>query len=145
MNNVYAWCTHVLGFAFVDGLLLVKRAHKPEHLRGYLNGLGGKIEPGETTVEAMVREFREESGALTKVEDWRLLGVMHCDGAHIALLHCTSEYIKVSQLRPSLEGDIYLVSPSELQRNLNVVPNLRWLVPLCFDIRLSWLDVTVVT
>lgn len=38
--------------------------HKKRGLgAGKLNGAGGKVEPGETTLEAATREFREELGA----------------------------------------------------------------------------------
>jgi 8-oxo-dGTP pyrophosphatase MutT (NUDIX family) len=41
-------------------LLVLK--DRPEHLKGRLNLLGGKIEPGESITEAAIRELKEESG-----------------------------------------------------------------------------------
>jgi ADP-ribose pyrophosphatase YjhB (NUDIX family) len=51
-------------------LLLIKRGHAPGAGRWSLPG--GRIEPGETDAEALVREMREETG-LT-VEPGRLIG-----------------------------------------------------------------------
>ena len=41
--------------------------------KGRLNGVGGKLEPGETIEEAAIRETEEEIGVnLTKMEMWRI-------------------------------------------------------------------------
>ena len=38
------------------------RKNRPAWQAGHLNGVGGKIEMGETPIEAMTREFEEETG-----------------------------------------------------------------------------------
>lgn len=56
---------YVVGFLFSDNLkyvILVKK-NRPEWQAGKLNGVGGKIEPNEHPHDAMVREFKEETGA----------------------------------------------------------------------------------
>ena len=57
-------------------LLLIKRGHAPEAGRWSLPG--GRIEPGETDAEALVREMREETG-LT-VRPGPLLGAVERPG-----------------------------------------------------------------
>jgi mutator protein MutT len=57
-------------------LLLVKRRHEPG--AGLWSLPGGRIEPGETAEQAMVREVREETGLL--VSAIRLLGVVERHG-----------------------------------------------------------------
>ena len=54
---------YVVGFAYTDfESVLVIRKLKPAWQRGALNGIGGKIEPGENPAEAMQREAMEEAG-----------------------------------------------------------------------------------
>src|SRR5271156_112954 len=53
-----------------DRLLLIKRGHEPG--AGLWSLPGGRIEPGETDAEALVREMREETGLAVK--PGRLLG-----------------------------------------------------------------------
>jgi mutator protein MutT len=52
---------------------------------------GGKVEPGETLAEALVRELREEAGVV--VEAGRLLYV--CDNTPADVLHLTFEARRV--------------------------------------------------
>jgi 8-oxo-dGTP diphosphatase len=55
---------YVVGFVFDPDLqrIVLIRKNRPAHLAGLLNGPGGKVDPGETAVEAMTRELREETG-----------------------------------------------------------------------------------
>lgn len=55
---------YVLGFIFsrdLSKVYLIRKNH-PEWQAGKLNGVGGKINPGESGMEAMGREAMEESG-----------------------------------------------------------------------------------
>jgi 8-oxo-dGTP diphosphatase len=55
--------------------LMMHRVKKPGDMHwGKWNGLGGKIKPGETPEECVVREAREESGL--EISDPRLRGVI---------------------------------------------------------------------
>lgn len=65
---------YVCGFAFADVdqdryVLLIEKL-RPPWQKGYLNGLGGKIEGVETPEEAMAREFHEECGVHTHADEW---------------------------------------------------------------------------
>lgn len=58
-----------------DKLLLIEKL-KPSWQSGLLNAVGGKFKEGESSFEAMVREFREETSIETKPEDWVLFGII---------------------------------------------------------------------
>jgi 8-oxo-dGTP diphosphatase len=77
-----------VGAVVTDGygrLLLIQRGHEPG--AGLWSLPGGRIEPGETAAEALVREMEEETG-LT-VEPGRLIGQVE---------------------RPGLAGDVFDIS-----------------------------------
>ncbi|HJY99567.1 MAG TPA: NUDIX domain-containing protein, partial [Streptosporangiaceae bacterium] len=57
-------------------LLLIRRGHEPG--AGLWSLPGGRIEPGETDAEALVREMREETGL--EVEPGPLLGAVQRPG-----------------------------------------------------------------
>lgn len=80
---------YVLGFAFTNtsdpasSFVLVRLKARPEWQKGWFNGIGGRIEEDERPVQAMVREFREETGIETIESDWVLQVVFihkrHCN------------------------------------------------------------------
>lgn len=60
----------VVGAAIVsDGRVLGAQRAEPAALRGLWEFPGGKVDPGETPEEALVRECREELGAAIRVLD----------------------------------------------------------------------------
>lgn len=63
---------YVVGFMFdwkMTQIALIRKL-KPAWQKGKLNGIGGKIDQGERLVDAMVREFREETDYITSPESW---------------------------------------------------------------------------
>lgn len=65
--------------------------NRPEYLSGKLNFPGGKIEDNETPLEAITREFEEETGV--RIEDWTLVGTFGDDSFIIYYFVCKSSTI----------------------------------------------------
>ena len=67
---------YVVGFAFNkvgDQVVLIKK-NRPAWQSGLLNGIGGHIEETDkTALDAMIREFEEETSVLTSPKDWNTL------------------------------------------------------------------------
>jgi mutator protein MutT len=61
----------VVGAAIVrDGRVLAARRTDPPELAGLWEFPGGKVEPGETPEQAVVREIAEELGVTVRLERW---------------------------------------------------------------------------
>lgn len=68
---------YVCGFAISGFHVALVQKNRPDFLKGQFNGLGGKVEYtlGDTSATvAMVREFKEEAGVDTDVDEWEILG-----------------------------------------------------------------------
>jgi 8-oxo-dGTP diphosphatase len=133
---------YVVGFMFDynrDVVVLIKK-NRPEWQAGLLNGVGGKIEPGEYAENAMAREFMEETGVQTKETDWDLFCIMQSENAKIYCYRCysgihtfatktiTDEHIGIYDWRLLNNTPSHYMDSHSLR--LKTVPNLMWLVPM---------------
>jgi len=117
---------YVLGFYFVANrqAVVLIRKNKPEWQAGKFNGVGGRIEPGETALEAMRREFREE--ACKDVTSWRPFATMEFPDA---IVHCFTADGDRTCIRSGTDEKLHLLGLSTL-RFILCIPNLRWLIPM---------------
>lgn len=115
---------YVVGFLFRDGEVALVEKRRPDWQKGFLNGIGGRVEVGETPLAAMVREFSEEAGA--KVYNWRNFGVLSNPEAPMAVaLYAAWEPAEISTMTDEQVGWHKLSSLAALR----VIPNLRWIIP----------------
>lgn len=119
---------YVAGFLFRDSgrLVCLIKKERPEWQRGKLNGVGGHIEEGETPLEAMCREFREEAGV--DIEGWREFFTLSGSWGEV---HFFMVHAEVT-IQSMTEERVGWCSVEHLHLH-DVVPNLRWLVPLALD------------
>ena len=128
---------YVTGFMYsVDQkrVVLIEKIN-PEWQRGRLNGVGGKIEKDETPEVAMSREFEEETGVPTVPEAWKVFAVITGSQKYkVYFLHTLSDdFVNVRTVEEEKVG-IYAVD--DLPHN--VLHNLRWLIPMSLDSKLSF-------
>lgn len=119
---------YVVGFLH-DGenVALVKKT-KPEWQAGKLNGIGGKIEETDETIQhAMTREFKEEAGL--QLYHWRHFLVL-TSGIH-NIHFFTKETMPgvLRRVKTMEEEEIVIRNAKKLNWN-KTIPNLEWILPL---------------
>lgn len=130
---------YVVGFMFShmrDCVALIRK-QKPAWQRGKLNGIGGKIEPGEYARDAMVREFREETGYDTTPEQWERYVEMSGNNDGGEGRFRVDFFVTVGDLSmlKSMETEkVELVYTKEMHpMRGDVIENLPWLIALALD------------
>lgn len=116
---------YVVGFAFdrVGQVALIEKK-RPEWQRGLLNGVGGHVEPGESSILAMHREFEEETGL--RVDEWERLFILHEPDAEITFYRTQLDSLDgIESKTDELVGVFYHY---DLFYG-DVVPHLRWILP----------------
>jgi ADP-ribose pyrophosphatase YjhB (NUDIX family) len=105
-----------VGAIVTDGqgrLLMIKRGHEPG--AGLWSIPGGRIEPGETDAEAVIREMLEETSLAVEVD--RLIGRVQRPGLNGAVIDIRDYAATVTggTLRPGDDAaDARWVAPGEL-------------------------------
>ncbi len=75
--------TSVTNFLYCgDHYLFLKRAPHKRVDPNRLNGIGGRVEPGEDYLSAAIRETEEETGYTVMADDIRLAGVVRLEGGY---------------------------------------------------------------
>jgi 8-oxo-dGTP pyrophosphatase MutT (NUDIX family) len=109
--------------------ILLIRKKRPDWQAGYLNGVGGKIEFGESVREAMSREFYEETGISIEKHNW----VYVCE-----LVNSNYDSSKVTFFTAKLDRIDYQNKTDEqlelvnyeVMSQYNLMPNLKALIEL---------------
>jgi 8-oxo-dGTP diphosphatase len=123
---------YVLGFGFyIHEVLLIKK-NKPDWQKDRLNGLGGKIEDSDAnTVTAMAREFYEEAGVYISPDQWEFVCRLTGIGWDVDVFQCSLEAQHRLQVHQTTDEELVWADIRKLPAN--VIPNLRWLIPMCLD------------
>lgn len=142
--------THVVGLLFsadFSHVLLIRKA-RPPWQTGKLNGVGGRIEPGETAHAAMHREFEEETGCTSKV-DWRWFCNYDCPahGTVMDFFCAADEHAFIRARNPDASEPLVRASLRPWNREVGgeptlpcdtlqreTVPNLLWLIPMALNL-----------
>jgi 8-oxo-dGTP pyrophosphatase MutT (NUDIX family) len=134
---------YVLGFPFeagdLDQVLLQLKNRGPMNLIDKYNGQGGKKEPHESPVGAMMREFREETGIDTVKEQWVRFHIVE-EPDYIIWCYAIElpNITALEMVDNPADEDLYCI---ELDCNdlgywtLNcashkIVPDLTWMIPM---------------
>jgi len=128
---------YVVGFMYSrlqDKVILVQKIN-PEWQRDLYNGVGGKIEKDETPIDAMVREFKEETKIFTTVGEWKLIGIIEDGLAKVYFYTCEKRYLPPIDLLNDNSEPLAKISIRSLLDGLykeDVVLNLNWIIPYIY-------------
>jgi len=134
--------TMVCGFLFnteQTHVLLIRKV-KPEWQKGRLNGIGGKVEQGETFEDAMHREFMEETGL--DIPDWdvfvRLQGGGNSGEGGEWVVYFFRAFTDLKTMCKVIkfcdEGEIHVYSiKKDMLHSDGTLPNLSWLIPMALS------------
>lgn len=125
---------YVVGFMIdASNRVLLIRKRRPAWQAGRLNGVGGKAEDHESPHAAMVREFAEETGIVTKMNDWQRFVEMRTADEHGNYrVHFFVARGDLTAARKTTDENIEVHSATQLD-DINLIWSLRWLIPLALD------------
>lgn len=125
---------YVAGFMFdyeKTQVALIRKL-KPKWQAGLLNGVGGKIEEGETNFEAMVREFKEETELELPEGAFRYFAELKGPLFSVDFFFTTGD---LSLLKSPEEEKIELINLGQIHvLRADMIENLPWLISLALDI-----------
>lgn len=119
------------GFLFCNQSVALCLKSKPDWQRGKLNCVGGKIETelNETPIQAMTREFYEETKLITSEFDWFHKLTLTGEGWRVYFF--AAFWHELCKLEGTKEEPVHWYNVDKLPSN--VIPNLYWMIPLCLD------------
>ena len=128
---------YACGFLFSPdrSRVLLIRKRRPAWQAGKLNGIGGKIEAGETPAEAMSREFREEAALDIPPDHWQeiltLTGRPSDNDPRGWRGHFFRAFGPIDKARTITDESLEIHPVAALPRD--TIPNLHWMIPLMLD------------
>lgn len=138
---------YVCGFAKCGPDVALVLKNRPEHLRGQYNGIGGKIEYklGDTSATvAMVREFKEEAGIETAVDEWDIVGNLFIkkDIVHFFKIELSRE--RFDAIETQEDEEIYKVDVEDaLEPRFGLEQYARLFLDAAFDRRMDTMNITL--
>lgn len=124
---------YVAGFMFskeLDWVSLIRKT-KPAWQNGLLNGVGGKIEEGESHEFAMHREFKEETGHQLQWGDWKYFCVLSGPDFRVHFFTAVGDLKALNSMEDEKLELIHLSQINLLRKDM--IENLPWLISLALD------------
>jgi len=123
---------YVAGLMFSADLKKVWLIQKkrPAWQAGKFNGIGGHIEPNETALQAMIREFGEETNVHTELQNWDSFCLLKGKDWSVTWFRC----FKDVEATTVTDEPVYNCFVMDIVTGaVDAIPNLRWIVPMALD------------
>lgn len=120
----------VLGFVFNSDctkvLLVLKK--RPLWMKGRINGIGGHIEDDESPIQAMHREYKEETDM---AQVWKHAVTFTCDSGTVYVFKAISTCFHIPFTQ--IEDETLIEEGITHLHLIPVMTNLKYLIPLCLS------------
>lgn len=121
---------YVVCLLFSDDLTdvcLIKK-NRPEWQKGLLNGIGGKIEPNESTLAACIRGFAEETGV--EVTDWKLLCFQEAlNKSYLVYYFVAKDSAQLFHVRSTTDEQVGAYTVKYIDTK-DLVSSMSWVIPM---------------
>ena len=121
---------YTLSFLFTTDLkkVLLIEKKRPEWQKGFLNGIGGKVEGDENFVECIERETFEETNLKINYDNsykGKLIG-----NNYVVVVYSTlvEENVIKENLKQTTDEKVKLY---DINNNLNLLSSVKYILPLC--------------
>ncbi len=123
---------YVLGYLFNvhRSQVWLIRKERPAWQKGKLNGIGGHVEDGESPLDAMRREFKEETGV--GVLFWEHTLRLFSDDWQVYVFRAFVSNSVFFSVRQTTDETPQSVPAKDIVR-FSTIPNLQWMIPLQLD------------
>lgn len=131
---------YVLGFMLdheLKRVALIRKNPRREDQKwqtGLLNGIGGGVEPGEFSGNAMEREFYEETGSATLAHDWQYFCSMVGEKNGQWSVYVFTRRGDVDGLQSVTDEKVEVVNVSDISLTReDMIENVPWLIGMAID------------
>lgn len=116
------------------GMVMLITKAKPDFQKGRLNLVGGKVEEGESFMEAAEREFKEE----TKITGVNFQKVGEVKGSDFYMEVFTCEVSNIANPSGLPDEPVAWYNWYDVRRDARLMPNLRIIIPFCITRERGW-------
>lgn len=131
--------TYVAGFAFdetLERVVLIEKT-KPDWQKGKLNGVGGKVEHIDKSINhAMAREFEEETAVTVSPDRWKKFATLNCSTWRVKFLVTQLTPSEINGLTTTTEEKVtvkHLTSLQDVEERGALMSNIPWLTQMAYN------------
>lgn len=129
---------YVVGFLFIaqERFVSLILKNRPQWQAGKFNGIGGHVEEGESSLQAIRREFKEETSI--NVTDWKLFCSLRDRNFKFQVdFFWSTKNVDENSLRQTTDEWVGWFFVEDILKDQyssgKCLPNLKWLIPMAIN------------